>query len=60
VHQQRGLCNPQVGARFEIPGKMEWVHMMIDPKQNTPENGYGRNVRVVWVFFSSVLLVALP
>lgn len=24
-----------VGARFEKPGKMEFVHMIVDSKQNT-------------------------
>ena len=40
----KGYLIAQVGSRFEIPNKMEWKHMVITPKQNTRENGYGSGV----------------
>lgn len=39
--QEEGVYVGLVGARFEVPGVMEYSHMLIDPNQNTPENGYG-------------------
>lgn len=33
----------QVGARFEVPGVMEFQHMLITKQQNTYANGYGDN-----------------
>ena len=40
-HQQYGIYVASVGARFEVPGKMEWAHMMVTREQNIIENGYG-------------------
>ncbi|RTL06989.1 DUF4804 domain-containing protein [Candidatus Dependentiae bacterium] len=37
----RALYCGIVGCRFERPGIMEWALCIIDPKQNTKENGYG-------------------
>ena len=39
----QGIYVGSVGARFERPERMEWVHMMITPTQNTEANGYGRS-----------------
>merc|ERR1711915_722764 len=30
-----------VGARFEVPGKMEYQEMIVDRKQNLESKGYG-------------------
>lgn len=38
-----GIYTGLVGARFEREGLMEWQHLVVDYKQNTPENGYGPN-----------------
>ncbi len=43
THESKGIYVGMVGARFERPQAMEWSHMIIDPFQNTPENGYGLN-----------------
>lgn len=40
-YQEEGVYVGSVGARFEVPGYMEWAHMMITKKQNTAGNGYG-------------------
>lgn len=36
-----GVIMGAVGARFEKPGRMEYVHMIVDSIQNTKQNGYG-------------------
>ncbi len=41
-YEKKGIYVGMVGARFEKPGYMEWRHMIVSPKQNTPKNGYGR------------------
>jgi len=41
--QQNGIYIGQSGARFEKQFKMDWKFMIIDPEQNTLENGYGPN-----------------
>jgi hypothetical protein len=41
--QPNGIYIGQNGARFERHCKMEWRYMVIDPGQNTVENGYGPN-----------------
>lgn len=38
-----GVYTGLVGARFEREGLMEWQHLVVDHRQNTPENGYGPN-----------------
>lgn len=40
-HEKTGFYVALVGARFERPGLMEHSHIVIGPKQNTAENGYG-------------------
>jgi len=42
-YEKEGIYTGLVGARFEKPGYMEWEHIIITPKQNTQENGYGLN-----------------
>ena len=42
-HEKNGIYIVQCGARFEERSKMEWLYMVIDPGQNTRENGYGLN-----------------
>ncbi len=49
----------KVGARFEVPSKMEWRHAMVDPTQNTAINGYGKDVRVLLTCCSPVVLGCL-
>ena len=39
--QERGFIVGTVGARFEVPGRMEYAHCYVSKKQNTSENGYG-------------------
>lgn len=39
--QQNGIYIGQSGARFEAVERMEWRYMIVDPTQNTYENGYG-------------------
>jgi hypothetical protein len=41
LRQPNGVYIGQVGARFQKHKRMEWRFMMIDPEQNTWENGYG-------------------
>jgi len=41
-HEEQGVFVGLVGARFERQGKMEWQHIMITERQNTLENGYGK------------------
>lgn len=41
TYEPKGIYVGMVGARFERPQLMEWSHMIIDPQQNTRENGYG-------------------
>lgn len=41
-YEKEGIYIGQVGPRFEVPGYMEWKHMVITPEQNTKKNGYGR------------------
>jgi len=38
--EKKGIYIGQAGPRLEID-VMEWQHMVITPKQNTPQNGYG-------------------
>eukprot|EP01041_Mallomonas_annulata_P011756 gene11756-24654_t len=40
-YQPSGIFIGSVGARFEVPDRMEWTHMMITEEQNIPEKGYG-------------------
>lgn len=40
-HEYEGIYIAQVGARFEERFFMEWKYMIVDPEQNTKENGYG-------------------
>lgn len=40
-YERRGVYVGCVGARFEVPGKMEWQHVLVTPKQNMVSNGYG-------------------
>jgi len=40
-YEPNGVYVGQVGARFQKQGRMEYRFMMIDPEQNTKENGYG-------------------
>ena len=39
--EDQGVIVDMVGCRFEVPGKMEWRHMIVTQQQNTPANGYG-------------------
>jgi hypothetical protein len=39
--QPNGIYIGQNGARFERARRMEWRYMIVDPDQNTIENGYG-------------------
>ena len=39
--QPNGIYIGQVGPRFQKQFRMEWKFMIVDPEQNTPENGYG-------------------
>lgn len=41
TYEPKGVYIGLVGARFEKPGLMEWQHIIITPKQNTADNGYG-------------------
>jgi len=41
--QPNGICIGQIGPRFQKQNRMEWRYMIIDPEQNTVENGYGPN-----------------
>lgn len=43
--QTNGIYIGQNGSRFERPGKMDWKYMIVDPKQNTVENGYGQGAK---------------
>lgn len=43
VCESEGIYIAQVGARFEERFYMEWKHIIIDPEQNTKENGYGKD-----------------
>lgn len=43
AHESEGIYIAQVGARFQERFLMEWKHMIVDPEQNTKENGYGKN-----------------
>lgn len=43
-HEARALYCGMVGPRFEKRGMMEWKYIIIDQKQNTPENGYGEKL----------------
>ena len=38
-----GVFVASVGARFEKPGFMEYAHILVTRKQNTANNGYGKN-----------------
>lgn len=40
-YEKTGFYIALVGARFERPGLMEHSHIVIGPKQNTVDNGYG-------------------
>jgi len=39
--EPRGVYVGLVGARFEVPGRMEWRHCLVTPGQNTAAAGYG-------------------
>ena len=59
--ERRGIYIGQVGARFEKREKMEWKFIIIDPGQNTVENGYGeKNLSVkgkylnIWAKFYGI------
>lgn len=39
--ERHGVYVACVGARFEVPGRMEWQTIMVTPEQNTAANGYG-------------------
>ena len=41
--QREGIYTGLVGARFEREGLMEWQHMIITEKQNTKDNGFGKD-----------------
>lgn len=41
TYEPKGIYAAMVGARFEKPGYMEWVSMMVTKEQNTAANGYG-------------------
>lgn len=41
--EPNGIYIAQVGARFEERFYMDWKFMIIDPEQNTRENGYGKD-----------------
>ena len=42
-HVKEGFYIGQCGPRFEENNKMEYKYIIIDPRQNTFENGYGSN-----------------
>lgn len=39
--EPHGVYIGVVGTRFEKPGYMEWQHMIVSQRENTPQNGYG-------------------
>lgn len=41
IFPHEGVYTGAVGARFEREGVMEYAHMVLTPRQNTRENGYG-------------------
>ena len=41
AYEPKGVYAGLVGARFERPRLMEWKHLIVEPEQNTVENGYG-------------------
>lgn len=41
-YQETGIYVGLVGARFEKADVMEYKHIIIDPVQNTAQNGYGK------------------
>lgn len=41
--EEQGVYVGLVGARFEIPGKMEYQHMIVTPAQNKSSYGYGKS-----------------
>lgn len=55
-----GNCEPngvyvgQVGCRFKKFSKMEYRYMLIDPRQNTVENGYGKDNNSVKAHYLSL------
>jgi len=38
----KGIYVGSVGARFEVPKRMEWQHMIVSASQNRLGNGYGK------------------
>lgn len=58
----QGYVIGQVGARFEVPGAMEYQHMLITQQQNTLEHGYGfvddskkpQALKSYWAHFYSI------
>uniref|UniRef100_A0A6A7FR01 DUF4804 domain-containing protein n=1 Tax=Hirondellea gigas TaxID=1518452 RepID=A0A6A7FR01_9CRUS len=41
-HELDGVIIGQVGARFEMFGRMDWQDCVVYEKQNTEKNGYGK------------------
>ena len=41
VPVDRAFCVGLVGARFEVPGEMEYRFIIVDREQNKQANGYG-------------------
>jgi len=44
TYQPYGIYVGLVGARFERPDQMESLFILVTPDNNTPENGYGREI----------------
>ena len=65
-YEEQGVIVDMVGCRFEVPGKMEWRHMIVTQQQNTPANGYGSRFHTAFKndekleLFSALYRTAFP